>query len=451
MYDFHPYFTKDGSVGLYSPEFNDIYHSATGALTEAYEKFVYPSNIDYLIQNKKEIKVLDICYGIGYNTKSFLNYVFEKFILKKYNHANCYSAIHTNKQMSDKSNNTAPIYTNKNTSKTTKPDEAIHTYNTFPKISITAIDNDKKLIFLSPFIKTGEKNFKKYNLEIPCEKIHKYLDGTEQSKIIKINNLISYLIFDKILDNFPEILKVEDIFELLQDSKKSPFFEQDITGIYQHYKKNGGNYTPVDRFKVFLHNIYYHHVSTSYKRGLKASQLEDINFDIKIDDARKIIIEDKNTYNLIFLDAFTPSKCPCLWSYEFFKELFKHLEPDGMLLTYSSSASVRAAMIEAGFSIGNIYCERENKFIGTVAVKDKSFIKYDLSEYDLGLLKTRAGIFYRDPNLTGENEAIIAARNLEVKNSTRQSTSQYHKWVGVNGGKYMECLGTTEVHHSERG
>ena len=78
MYDFHPYFTNDGSTGLYSPEFNDIYHSASGALTEACEKFIKPSHIDYLLNNYQQIKVLDICYGIGYNTKSLLNYIFEK-------------------------------------------------------------------------------------------------------------------------------------------------------------------------------------------------------------------------------------------------------------------------------------------------------------------------------------------------------------------------------------
>ena len=82
MYEFHPYITNDGSVGLYSPDFNDIYHSATGALTEAYEKFILPVDINKLLQ-KDSIKVLDICYGIGYNSKSFLNLIFEKNFQKK--------------------------------------------------------------------------------------------------------------------------------------------------------------------------------------------------------------------------------------------------------------------------------------------------------------------------------------------------------------------------------
>ena len=79
MYELHPYFTNDGSVGLYSPEADDIYHSSYGALSEAYEKFIIPAELDKFLENNLEIKVLDICFGIGYNTKSFLNFIFEKF------------------------------------------------------------------------------------------------------------------------------------------------------------------------------------------------------------------------------------------------------------------------------------------------------------------------------------------------------------------------------------
>ena len=100
MYEFHPYFTNDGSVGLYSTDFNDIYHSATGALTEAYEKFIYPEDFNNLLQ-KDKIKVLDICYGIGYNSKSFLNFIFENYcrknFSKKYSLSKHYiGKIHTN-------------------------------------------------------------------------------------------------------------------------------------------------------------------------------------------------------------------------------------------------------------------------------------------------------------------------------------------------------------------
>ena len=73
MYELHAYFTNDGSIGLFSPEANDIYHSTYGALTEAYEKFILPSEFEKFFQKNSEIKILDICFGIGYNSKSFIN------------------------------------------------------------------------------------------------------------------------------------------------------------------------------------------------------------------------------------------------------------------------------------------------------------------------------------------------------------------------------------------
>ena len=160
---------------------------------------------------------------------------------------------------------------------------------------------------------------------------------------------------------------------------------------------------------------------------MKTYKLCDIEFEPCIDDARNIIKQDKNLYNLIFLDAFTPSKCPCLWSIEFIKLLYDHLDDDGILLTYSSAAPVRNAMINAGFYIGYIYNKRLDKYVGTIASKNKDNIKYQISEVDLGLLRTKAGIFYRDENLTGQNEAIIEERNVELKNSNLISSSSYKK------------------------
>ena len=181
MYDFHPYFTNDGSVGLYSPDFDDIYHSSTGALTEAYEKFIMPINMDELLK-KDSIKVLDICYGIGYNSKSFLNFIFEKKFLKK------------NKKILSRTNNSiAPIYTNKILGKKFNSCNAeIYSDNIFNKISITAIDNDEILSFLSPFVKTGVKNFKNQKFDFKKKNIGKYLEKNKQIKNRKINKIINF-------------------------------------------------------------------------------------------------------------------------------------------------------------------------------------------------------------------------------------------------------------------
>ena len=67
--------TEDGSIGLYSNEINDIFHSKTGAMTEAFDKFIKPSFILDLICKKNSLKILDICYGIGYNSKAALSVI----------------------------------------------------------------------------------------------------------------------------------------------------------------------------------------------------------------------------------------------------------------------------------------------------------------------------------------------------------------------------------------
>lgn len=428
MYEFHPYFTNDGSVGLYSTDFNDIYHSATGALTEAYEKFIYPVDFNNLLQ-KDKIKVLDICYGIGYNSKSFLNFIFENYCQKKFSKKYSLTKryidkIHTNNILQALLGNF--IYKNNICN------EQIYTDNIFDKISITAIDNDKILSYISPFIKTGVKNFKNVNIDFKYNAIDKFINNKDKISHPKINELINYLIFEKITENSNDFTLNEELNQLINNPTFYQYFDSNIKGIYKSYRYKQYKNNPRGDYLAILHNIYYRYLSKRYKKRLKRYQLQDINFKLKNDDARKVLLEDYNLYNLIFLDAFTPSKCPCLWSYEFFKLLNEHLEEDGLILTYSTSASIRAAMVEAGFEIGNIYNERLNKFTGTVAAKNKSQIKYPLSKYDLGLLKTKAGIFYRDENLNSLNEAINESRKIEVENSNRISSSHYKKVFNQN-------------------
>ena len=160
---------------------------------------------------------------------------------------------------------------------------------------------------------------------------------------------------------------------------------------------------------------------------MKALRIGTFDIDYACDDARKVIKEDNKTYQLIFLDAFTPVKCPCLWSLDFFKLLYERLDANGRILTYSNSAQVRNAFAAAGFYVGKIYNERTGKFTGTIAVKNKSFIRHPLSEYDLSLMKTRAGIFYRDESLNALNEAIIERHKVEVENSPLISSSKFIK------------------------
>ncbi len=60
------YITEDGSLTLFNPEYEEYYHSKSGALEEAFEKFVKPCKIKELAK-KCHVKILDIGFGLGYN------------------------------------------------------------------------------------------------------------------------------------------------------------------------------------------------------------------------------------------------------------------------------------------------------------------------------------------------------------------------------------------------
>ena len=462
MYKLHPYFTNDGSVGLFSPEADDIYHSTYGALAEAYEKFVLPAELEKFFENHSEIKVLDICYGIGYNTKSFLNFLIDKKIinLKKNFSKNILctktnnEAIHTDNFLSLNNNETLHgdnminigevhsdnINQHKNNGQGNScPDNnaAIYSNNIScknsacehpnKKIFIKAIDTDEKLFYLSPFFRQGNKKDKRYNKpDFNYEKISKLLTNNFSEKY-KLNSEVNLIILKNILEKRPEIFKDLDFLNILKSRKYSPFFDKRIKGLFWALKYEKGIYTPFEQTIAFLHNIYYKHISIRYKKALNSLILNDFIFEPSIEDARISLKHDQYLYNFIFLDAFTPAKCPALWSLEFFKLLFEHLDSDGMILTYSNSAAVRNAMLNAGFFVGKIYNPEIDKFTGTIAVKNKSLLKYELSEYDLGLINSRAGIFYRDENLNLSNEAIIEAHKKEVSESSKISSSAFIK------------------------
>jgi len=59
--------TKDGSETFYNIEAKQCYHSVSGAVEEALKKHVEPSKVG-IVAKSSSLKILDICFGIGYNS-----------------------------------------------------------------------------------------------------------------------------------------------------------------------------------------------------------------------------------------------------------------------------------------------------------------------------------------------------------------------------------------------
>lgn len=339
--------TQDGSVGLYDEGTHDIYHSVTGAATESFDKFIHATDFENFCKENNQVNILDICYGIGYNTKAAI-----------------YSALKNNTKI---------------------------------KMNITALELYKEVSFLSPFVKDN----------INCPSINIFLMSFFISKFEDFTTYIT-----KFLDSEVEITK--------------KYFDRDICLLFSKFIHSD---TLIDDYKqlyTFLHNIYYQNISNSMETSINAYNINDIDFNINFGDARQRINDVNGNVNFVFLDAFTPHKQPLLWTYEFLSKVKSKMSNNSILSTYSNAAPIRKTFADLGFNIGKVILN--DKQFGTVASFSKNKIKSPLSKYDIGLIKTKAGIVYHDnPDLNLSSDEILFNRKSEVANSKLLSSSKYRK------------------------
>ena len=155
-------------------------------------------------------------------------------------------------------------------------------------------------------------------------------------------------------------------------------------------------------------------------------------------DARQRIqdIPGDQTFDLILQDAFSPQRCPELWSEEFLGSLANRLAPRGRLLTYSRSAAVRASLKRAGltlFSLRPAPGERVGWSSGTMATPQGSGCPDQgpgwrpFSPMEWEHLNTRAAVPFRDPNSTATSEEILKQRREEQSQCTLEPTNAWQR------------------------
>ncbi len=159
---------------------------------------------------------------------------------------------------------------------------------------------------------------------------------------------------------------------------------------------------------------------------------ENLNATLLIGDARQTIqqvCQADFQADAIFFDPFSPHRCPQLWTVEFFTLVAQCLAPSGKLATYSRSASVRSAMLEAGLTIGTIplgVVHQPNDWShGTVGSLHPPL--HPLSQLEEEHLQTRAAIAYRDLTLNDSAETILQRHTQEQQQSQRESTSSWRR------------------------
>ena len=189
--------------------------------------------------------------------------------------------------------------------------------------------------------------------------------------------------------------------------------------------------------------LWHPKVLKIFKELSKNSKYKDQSFvcDILWGDAREKIknIPANIKFDLIYLDGFSPQKCPQVWSVEFLAKVAQKLSPQGYLITYSCSAAIRRTLKDFGLNIFNIKPNLVSKNLwsnGTIAVKiiDKKAIQNNLYFKNLSSMEeehllTKASIPYRDPTLSLNKKDIIQKRVQEQFLSNLETSKKWRdKW-----------------------
>lgn len=150
-----------------------------------------------------------------------------------------------------------------------------------------------------------------------------------------------------------------------------------------------------------------------------------------IGDARQTVsslVQSDLKADVLFLDPFSPPRCPQLWTVEFLALLAQCLHPTGVLATYSCAAAVRTALLMAGLHIGAMPAVGR-RWPGTIATLDKVPLP-PLSQQEQEHLETRAAVPYRDPTLADTAAVIHKRRQQEQAASSLKPTGIWRKrWL----------------------
>ena len=98
----------------------------------------------------------------------------------------------------------------------------------------------------------------------------------------------------------------------------------------------------LDKNDIF---IKLHEVSWGFNHEITT------NFQLQKEKKDFFKIENKNTFNLIYFDAFGARVQPELWTEAIFRIMYKALKNNGVLVTYCAKGSVRRAMQSVGFIV----------------------------------------------------------------------------------------------------
>ena len=133
----------------------------------------------------------------------------------------------------------------------------------------------------------------------------------------------------------------------------------------------------------------------------------------------QLLASQRGRFDLILMDAFSPSRCPQLWTLEFLAGLAALLQPSGRLLTYCSAAAIRRSLRLAGLEIASLCApsgllKQSSDWSGGTAASPSSLEGASqlrpLSPMEEEPLLTNAAEPYRDPSGSSDRATILRER-----------------------------------------
>ena len=148
--------------------------------------------------------------------------------------------------------------------------------------------------------------------------------------------------------------------------------------------------------------------------------------------------------DLVLMDAFSPSRCPQLWSVEFLAGLAALLAPRGRLLTYCSAAAVRQGLRLAGLELAAIAApsglrQQRSDWSGGTAASPGPLTGdprlRPLGPMELEHLRTNAAEPYRDPSGRASRSTILQERQRRQRDQLAagvvEPTGQWRRRWGL--------------------
>ncbi len=132
-------------------------------------------------------------------------------------------------------------------------------------------------------------------------------------------------------------------------------------------------------------------------------------------DARYCLGRDDRRFDVIWLDGFSPTVSPELWSVEFLLLLRHQLAPGGMLLTHERSITVIGALLAARWKVHRYATDHGDGLLAANEARPTGALPEALRER---ALHTPGGQPLRDPALTWLPHTIIQTRQEALDKRT---------------------------------